>query len=225
MTQFDKIVFLRLFDLRLLGFYGLGGNLAAQSESLISKISNQVLYPRLAHNFRTDHNGFSLKYYTENVRLFISILIVPAMICGGARLLIAVLYDPRYAQAADVLQAFMLRAMILALATPAEDLLIAAGASHVMLVGNFYRAISMFVLSLTGYYFFGFLGFTYGSALSALPSLAYYWWLQNKKGMFIFKFELLKVLFMSGVTLASYITCTLILANLPMIRSTLGHWH
>jgi lipopolysaccharide exporter len=223
MTQFDKIVFLRLFDLRLLGFYGLGGNIAAQIESLINKISNQVLYPRLAHNFRTDRDGFSLKYYTENVRLFISILFVPAMLCGGARLLIALLYDSRYAQAADVLQAFMLRAMILSLATPAEDLMIAAGVSHVMLVGNLYRAISMLVMSLAGYYFFGFLGFTYGSALSALPSLVYYWWLQHNRGMLIVKFELLKLFFMACVTLTAYATCSLILAYLPVVRINLGH--
>jgi lipopolysaccharide exporter len=62
MTQFDKIVFLRLFDLRLLGLYGLAGNIASQIESLVIKISNQVLYPRLAHNVRTDRVGFSLKY-------------------------------------------------------------------------------------------------------------------------------------------------------------------
>ncbi len=77
MTKFDKVVFLRLFNLRLLGVYGLAGNIAAPIESLIGKISNQVLYPRCAHNYRTDRDTFSLKYYTENVRLFFSILIVP----------------------------------------------------------------------------------------------------------------------------------------------------
>ena len=221
--QFDKIVFLRLFDLKLLGFYGLGGNIAAQSESLITKISNQVLYPRLAHNFRCDRDSFSLKYYTENLRLFISILIVPAAIGGAARLLIAILYDSRYAQAADVLQAFMLRAIIVSLATPAEDLMIAAGASHVMLVGNLYRAICMFVMSLTGYYFFGFTGFTYGAALSALPSLVYYWWLQRKSGMMIMKYELLKLSFVSCVAVGTYAMSSLILAFWPAIRRNIGH--
>jgi lipopolysaccharide exporter len=223
MTQFDKIVFLRLFDLRLLGFYGLAGNIASQIESLVIKISNQVLYPRLAHNFRTDPGGSSLKYYTENVRLFVSILVLPAAICGGAHLLIALLYDPRYAQAADVLQAFMLRAILLALTTPAEDRLIAAGVFHVMLVGNIYRAIWMCVMSLTGYYFFGFMGFTYGAALSPLPSLLYYSWLQRKMGMMIAKYELLKFGFIASVTLGAYATSRLMLWYWPGIRISIHH--
>jgi O-antigen/teichoic acid export membrane protein len=223
MTQFDKVVFLRLFDLKLLGIYGLAGNIAAPIESLINKISNQVLYPRCAHNYRTDRDTFSVKYYTENVRLFLSILIVPAAIGGGARLLIAILYDQRYAQAADVLQAFMLRAMLLSLATPSEDLLIASGRSHVMLVGNVFRASWMFAMSLAGYYFFGFFGFTYGAALSALPPLIYYWRLQHKSGMMIPKYELLKISFASCVAIAAYVTSSLIIMFLPVARIGIRH--
>ena len=223
MTQFDKVVFLRLFDLKLLGIYGLAGNIAGPIESLINKISNQVLYPRCAHNFRADPNTFSLKYYTENIRLFVSILIVPAAIGGGARLLIAILYDPRYAQAADVLQAFMLRAMLLSLATPSEDLLFASGRSHVMLVGNFFRAAWMFAMSLAGYYFFGFIGFTYGAALSALPSLIYYWRLQYKSGLMIPKYELLKMSFASCVAIAAYVSSSLIMMFLPVARIGIRH--
>jgi lipopolysaccharide exporter len=223
MTQFDKIVFLRLFDLKLLGIYGLAGNIASQIESLVIKISNQVLYPRLAHNFRTDRDSFSLKYYTENVRLFVSILFLPAAICGGAHLLIAVLYDARYAQAADVLQALMLRAIILALASPAEDRLIAAGAFHVMLVGNVFRAIWMFAMSLAGYYFFGFMGFAYGAALSPLPSLLYYSWLQRRMGMLIGRYELLKLVFIACVALGAYAVSALVLAHWPGIRISIHH--
>jgi lipopolysaccharide exporter len=223
MTQFDKVIFLRLFDLRLLGLYGFAGSIAAPVESLILKISNQVLYPRCAHNFRSDPSTFWLKYYTENVKLFISILLVPAAIGGGARLLIALLYDPRYAQAAYVLQAFMLRAILLALASTAEDLLVAAGASHVLLVGNIYRAVSMFVMSLGGAYLFGFMGFTYGVALSILPSLTYYWWLQRKRGMMIAKYEFWKVSFAASAALVAYVTSSLALTLWPTLHISIRH--
>jgi O-antigen/teichoic acid export membrane protein len=182
-----------------------------------------VLYPRCAHNFRADPNTFSLKYYTENIRLFFSIMIVPAAIGGGARLLIAILYDQRYAQAADVLQAFMLRAMLLSLATPSEDLLFASGRSHVMLVGNIFRASWMFAMSLTGYYFFGFTGFTYGAALSALPPLIYYWRLQYESGLMISKYELMKISFASCVAIAAYVSSSLIMMFLPMARIGIHH--
>jgi O-antigen/teichoic acid export membrane protein len=223
MTQFDKVVFLRLFDLRLLGIYGLAGNIAAPIESLVAKISNQVLYPRCAHNFRTDRSTSPLKYYTENVRLFASILFVPAAIGGAARLVIALLYDPRYSQAADVLQAFMLRAMLLSLSTPAEDLMIAAGVSHVMLVGNLFRALWMFVMSLSGYYFFGFMGFTYGAALSPLPPLIYYWSLQRKSGMMVAKYEFMKISFAASAAIAAFVGSSLLLAIWPAARISIRH--
>jgi lipopolysaccharide exporter len=223
MTQFDKAVFLRLFDLRLLGIYGLAGNIAGPVESLVSKISSQVLYPRCAHNYRADKDTFSLKYYTENVKLFASIMIVPAAVAGAAHLLIALLYDPRYAQAANVLQAFMLRAVLLSLSTPAEDLLIASGASHVMLVGNLLRAAGVLVGCWIGYHFFGFTGFTYGVALSALPPLTYYWWLQRSKGMMIVKYELLKFSFIFSIVIGSAVASKLITVFLPVARITIRH--
>lgn len=218
LSQFDKIALLRLFDLHLLGIYGLAGNIAAPIESLIGKISQMVLYPRCAHDFRTDPETYWIKYYTNNVKVFLSILFVPAAIGGGARLLIAVLYDSRYALAGPILQAFMLRAMLFAVASPAEDLLIATGESQVILIGNIFRAVGMLAASLTGYYFFGLMGFAYGVALSGLPPLIYYLWLQNQKRILIFKYELYKAVFLCGVALIAYIGSSLLLAIWPIAR-------
>jgi lipopolysaccharide exporter len=218
LSQFDKIVFLRLFDLHLLGIYGLAGNIAAPIESLVVKISNMVLYPRCAHDFRTDQNTYWIKYYTDNVKVFFSILIVPAAIGGGAQLLITLLYDSRYALAGPILQAFMLRAMLLAIAAPAEDLLLASGESQVMLMGNICRAVGMFAASLAGYYFFGFMGFVYGVALSGLPPLIYYLRLQRQKRILIPKYEVYKAAFLCAVALTAYVGSSLLLMVWPIAR-------
>ena len=215
LSQFDKVVFLRLFDLNLLGVYGLGGNIAGSAESLISKISQMVLYPRVAHNFREDPAGFTLKYYRENIKLFASILLLPAAVGGSAQFLITLLYPARYALAGSVLQAFMLRAALLSFAQPAEDLLIAAGEYQVILMGNVYRAIWLFAGSMTGYYLFGFMGFVYGVALSGLPPMLYYLWLQRSKGFMIVRYELYKVAFVLGIALSAYLTSSLLLHLWP----------
>jgi lipopolysaccharide exporter len=178
-NQFDKIVFLRLFDLRLMGVYGLASNLAGSVDALISKISQAVLYPRCAQNYRADPDTLAIKYYTENTKIFASIIGIPALVCGGGRLLIALLYDPRYAQAGMVLQALMVRSVLLSLASPAEDLLISTGAYHVILTANIMRTAWIVGGSLGGYYLFGFQGFIYGFSLSGLPPLIYYLWLQK----------------------------------------------
>jgi lipopolysaccharide exporter len=217
MSQFDKVVFLRLFDLTLLGVYGLAANISGSIDGLISKISQSVLYPRCAHNFRSDPETLGLKYYTENVKLFISILLLPAAIGGAAHFIIAMLYPSRYAQAGAILQAFMLRATLLALGSPAEDLLIATGQYQVILHGNVFRALWMLIASLTGYYLFGFIGFTYGAALSAMPPLIYYWTLQRKHGLLIVKYESYKVAFALGIWILAYVTSSLLLALFPHI--------
>jgi len=218
MSQFDKIAFLRLFDLHLLGIYGLAGNITGPIESLISKISQMVLYPRVAHNFRTERESFVRKYYTENVKLFFAILILPAAVGGAAHLIIRVLYDPRYAQAGAVLQAFMLRSAMLALASPAEDLLIATGEFQVILMGNIFRTVWLIGGSLAGYYLFGFLGFVYGAALSGLPPLVYYWSLQRRRGFLIARYEILKVAFVLCVALAAHLASSLLLSIFPSVR-------
>lgn len=223
LTQFDKIAILRLFDLGLLGIYGLAANIAGPVESLITKISQLVLYPRVAHNYRSDREGFGLKYYTENIKLFSAILLVPAAIGGAAQLVVGVLYPSRYALAGAILQAFMLRVSLLALASPAEDLLIATGEAHVIFVGNILRAVAMLVASIGGFYLFGFLGFAYGAALSGLPPLVYYWRLQKKKGLLIVRFELYKIAFLMAIASVAYLTAHLILALWPEAASPNFH--
>lgn len=218
LNQFDKVVFLRLFDLRLLGIYGLAGNIGGSIETLISKISQSVLYPRIAHNFRENSATAVKLYYTENTRLFACILAMPAAIAGMAHLIIAIMYDTRYSDAGSVLKALAIRAVFLSLASPAEDLLISVGQFHVILVGNVLRAVWIVLGSLIGYYCFGFLGFIYGLSLSGLPPLVYYLWLQNSKGLLIMKYELYKLAFVIGVGAASYTSSALFLAIFPGFR-------
>jgi lipopolysaccharide exporter len=218
LNQFDKVIFLRLFDLGLLGIYGLALNIAGSIESLISRISSSVLYPRCAHNFRENPETATKRYYTENTKLFASILAMPAAISGAAHLIVTLLYDSRYSQAGSVLQALAIRAVLLSFASPAEDLLISAGQFHVILFGNVLRAVSIVLGTLLGYHFLGFLGFVYGLSLSGLPPLVYYLWLQKSKGMLIVKYELYKVAFALAIGVTFYLGSTLFLSQFPGFR-------
>ena len=212
LNQYDKAVFLRFFNLSLLGIYTLAANIGGQVESIIIKASANVLYPRCAHNYRNARETFSLKYYLENTRLFIATLGIPAALGGAAHLLISVMYDPRYARAAEVLQAFCIRAVLLALTSPAQNMLIAAGESRIVLVGNIYRTVWIVAASVVGYRMFGFMGFTYGIALSSIPALGYYAWLQWRKGFLVVKYEVYKLAFVCGTACCAYLASTLILS-------------
>jgi O-antigen/teichoic acid export membrane protein len=218
LNQFDKVIFLRLFDLSLLGIYGLAGNISRPIETLISRISTTVLYPRAAYNFRNHPEKFSLKYYRENVKLFVAILGIPAVIGGAGQLIIRTLYDRRYVEAGVILQACMLRAALLSFASPAEDMLIASGEYQVILVGSAYRVACVVAGCLAGYYFFGFVGFAYGASAQVLAPLLYYFWLQRKKGYLVVRYEMYKVAFMVAAALLSFAASSLLMAVVPLAR-------
>jgi lipopolysaccharide exporter len=218
LSQFDKIALLRISDLRTLGIYGLAGNIAGPVGSLVLKISQMVLYPRCAHNYREDPTTFVQKYYSENIKLFASIMILPAAIGGAANLIVTILYPGRYAEAGWILQAFMLQVALISLASPAEDLLIATGEYRVILIGSICRVTWMFVASFAGYFLFGFVGFIYGFASNALPALLYYLWLQRKKGMLVVRYESYKWAFIVCIWVVAFITSRPLLELWSAIR-------
>lgn len=220
LNQFDRAIFLRLFDLHLLGVFSLAGNIAAPVDGLINKVGQLVLYPRCAHEFRTDPGRFALRYYTRNTSLYVSILALPAAIGGSAQLLIHLLYDPRYVQAGAILAAFMMRSALLSMATSAECMLLAAGELQAQLQGNVVRAISVVIGTLTGYYVAGLTGFVYGAALSVLPQLLYYLWLQRSKGYLMLRFEVYKLLFVTLTFALAYLVSHLLLTLFPIRHGT-----
>jgi lipopolysaccharide exporter len=218
LSQFDKAVFLRFFDLRLLGIYGVASNIAGQVESLIARTSEMVVYPRSAHSFRSDPSTFAEKYYTDNIRVFAVTGAIAAAVGGAAQLIISFLYDPRYALAGVVLQTVMIRAALLSLSSPAETMLIAAGESHVILVSNVYRAVSIVLGSIAGFYAFGFIGFIYGMALSGLPPVIYLLVRQRKRGSPIFKYELYRTIYMTAIATAAFVASRMIMTMFHVSR-------
>ena len=202
-SQFDKFIFLKLFDIHLLGLYGLAGNIAGPIDSLVTRISRSVLYPRCAENFRREPSTVREKYYSENVKLLMFILFMPAALAGASGFLVHVLYDHRYAYASVILQAFALRGMIGALAGPAENILVATSTPRPVLYGNILRAAWLIPGSLLGFHFWGFEGFLYVATLDMLPALVFYLWLQHRRQLLIAKYEAMKLAFMGVVFLAA----------------------
>lgn len=209
-NQFDKVIFLKLFDLKLLGLYGLAANISAPLDSLVSKISRTLLYPRCAEYFRHDRSTFVQRYYAENVKLHAVILVLPALVLGMATLLVEVLYDSRYAFAGVILQAFALRSIILTFASTSEDLLVASGRAHIQLIGNVIRLCYLVPAVFIGYHFFGFKGFIYFAMLEMLPTALYYTWVQSRQGLIVFRNEGLRLGFVIAVAVLSFGACEML---------------
>jgi lipopolysaccharide exporter len=204
--QFDRIIFLRLFDLRLFGLYGLAGNISGSAVGLVEKISRSVLYPRCAEDVRSDLSTAHVRYYRNNLKIWLVILTIPAFGAGAADLIVQILYDPRYAFAGTIL----VGGMVMAVAAPSENLLVAAGHSKVVLVGNILRIAWIIPGCLIGWHFFGFSGFLYAMMLESLPAMLYLLWLQYRSGMMVVKYELLKLGYLAALFSSTWLVSSMI---------------
>ena len=178
LSQYDKVVLARLFNLTLLGVYSIAGNMVGPILGIIMHNARVVLYARCSTYFRLDRADAARRYYTENLKLFAVGAVPPAILAGFAPLIIAILYDPRYMMAGRILTVLSLGGIIAAFQNASENLLVAAGSTHVVLGANIVRLISLIPAVILGYHFFGFEGFLWCTMLAAVPPLLYFYWEQ-----------------------------------------------
>jgi O-antigen/teichoic acid export membrane protein len=227
LSQYDKVVLARLFDLTLLGVYSIAANMVGQLTGVMMHNARFVLYARCAAYFRSDLSTAAHRYYTENLRLFAVGALPPAIIAGFAPLMIAVLYDPRYMQAGRILTVLALGAIVSAFQNASENLLVASGKTRVVLGANIIRIASIIPAVVLGYHFFGFDGFLWCTTAATLPPLLYYYWEQQRNRLL----EPLRELAGLGVCTVVFLACFglshALLAIVPpsWLHLGLGHHH
>jgi len=202
-SQYDKVVLLRLFDLSLLGVYGLASNLSSPVSGVIVHNAQTILYARCADYFRTDRASACSRYYRENRRLLLLGVTLPAALAGFSRSIVAILYDRRYAAAGFILMVLGLGSVISAFQNASENLLVASGRTHTVLVANVIRVCSLIPVTLIGYFLFGFTGFLWFTLLATVPVLAYYYRQQRSLGLVSWNDELRLLL----IALAVFLIC------------------
>jgi lipopolysaccharide exporter len=193
-SQYDKVILLRLFDLTLLGVYGIASNLSSAVSGVIVHNAQTILYGRCAEYFRADRATACLRYYGENRLLLLLGVILPASLAGFSQSIIAILYDRRYSAAGFILMVLGLGSVITAFQTASENLLVASGRTHTMLVANVIRVCSLIPATLIGYRLFGFSGFLWFTLVATVPVLTYYYRQQRKFGLVRWRNELMLLL-------------------------------
>jgi len=206
LSQYDKVVFLKLFDLALLGVYGVAGSMIAPVGGLIMRNCRVVLYARCADYFRTNRATAATRYYGENRRLLAMGTLLPAAIAGLAPSIVALLYDSRYAQAGEILMAFGLVTVLSSFASPSENLLVAAGRTGVVLTANLVRLITIPASTLLGYHLLGFNGFLWASVVANAVVLAYYYGEQRRQGLLDARAEWVRF----GWALGTFVVCVVV---------------
>jgi lipopolysaccharide exporter len=215
LTQYDKIVLLKLFNLTILGVYGIAQNMLGPITGIIIHNARVVLYARCSEYFRTNKETAGLRYYTENHRLMMVGTILPAIVAGFSQSIVSILYDARYAMVGPILMITGLAAILVAFQYASENVLVASGRSYVVLLSNVIRVCTIIPASLLGYYFFGLFGFLWFNLAAMIPLLTYFFWEQKKAGLLNLTSELKRM----GEALAIFLLCLgasqLILKLLP----------
>ena len=189
LTQYDKVVLLKFFGLTLMGIYSIAGNMIGPITGVIVHNARVVLYARCSEYFRTDRTTAGSRYYRENRRLLMMGALLPACVAGFAPLIVSVLYDARYAMVGAVLRILGLGGIMYAFQNTSENLLVASGRSHAVLMANVIRLSFLVPASFLGYYLYGFYGFLWFNFLATIPLVIYFFFEQRKLGLLDIKSE------------------------------------
>jgi lipopolysaccharide exporter len=190
LSQYDKLVLLKLFNLSVLGVYGLAANMIGPVTGIIVHNARVVLYARCAHYFRENRATAMQRYYRENRMLLLVGILLPALVAGGAQVVVQFCYDARYEMAGPVLAILGLGGILYASQNASENLLVAAGRTHMVLAANIIRIVSVPACTSLGYFLFGFYGFLWFGVIAAIPVTVYMYYVQYRDGLLRLRKEL-----------------------------------
>jgi lipopolysaccharide exporter len=190
LSQYDKLILLKFFDIAVVGVYVVATNMLAPINGLIMHNARVVLYARCAEYFRSDRTTVRIRYYTENKSLLMVGVLLPSVLAGLSPAAINILYDARYAMAGSLLMITALGAVLLAFQQASENLLVAAGKTHMVLASNIIRLVCVVPASILGFHYFGLYGFLWFTVAASIPLLLYFFYVQARLGLFSLKPEL-----------------------------------
>ncbi len=215
LSQYDKLILLKLFDLTLVGVYSVAGNMLGPITGVIAHNARVVLYARCSQYFRDDRGTARARYYGENQRLLMIGVMLPALVAGFAPLFISTLYDRRYAMAGSILTVMGLGAVMSAFQASSENVLVASGRTHMVLVANIVRLFTVIPASILGYYLFGFYGFLWFGQVATVVLVLYFFRQQSRYELL----DLSKELRLMGLAALVFVVCFstshLLLAFIP----------
>jgi lipopolysaccharide exporter len=181
--QADKLLLARLMPLATYGAYSIAMTLAASSAYLSGPYSTRVLSAAYSQAVLVSKKRLQEVFYEKRRRMvLIHMWSVGAMI-GGAPLIIALLYDPRYHVVTPFFQLLLISAAVRMPVVSADQGLLALGMTRSLLISNIIRfcwlLIGGTVAFVTGY----FMPLVVFVGTIEVPALIYLWWKLKQEGL------------------------------------------
>lgn len=204
LAQSDKLILARLFSLREFGLYALAISIASAPRSFVSSYVTRVVFPIYASTWRERPSQLASIYYGARRRQTALFSFVCGGLIGAAPLVIAVMYDPRYATTATYLSLIMISVALSLPNYAATELLTATGNLKPLVHVNLTRLAWLTVTIPTGFVMIGPVGVVAAVGLIEVPATLFNWVLLRKAGVLNLREELLYILLLAAGALIGF---------------------
>jgi len=191
LLQGDKLVLARLMPLDQFGIYMLAVNLAGAPLAFAWGYASRVLSPYYAQAWRDGMPDLRALFYAKRRLPSLLYSFAAGGLIGSAPLIIAILYDPRYADAAIYLQLLSISSLLALPSNSANEALTATGYVSLMFQSNVTKFIGILIAGLIGFNVWGVLGLVTAVGLIEIPPLIFKWFRLRQVGLLDLRKELL----------------------------------
>lgn len=183
LIQADKVVLARLLPLDALGLYILAGNLALAPLAFTNAYASRVLYPLYARVWRERPDDLPATYYAARRRASLLYMVGTGGLIGVAPLLVAILYDDRYAGAATYLRLLAITPFFALAAIAANEALTASGHVRATFRASMVKLAWLAVAAPAGFLWLGPIGLVAAVGATELAGAAYGWFALYRIGL------------------------------------------
>lgn len=183
-SQVDRLVLARLFTLQQFGVYAIAGALATAPTVIASLYSSRIMFPVMSETWRVAPERLRQTFYGIRGRVFFGYLFAAGGLIGSASLVIRLLYDPRYADAASYLHLLAITTAMVMLTKPMNDLLISIGQIRATFETNVVRICWLIAGAAVGYAVIGPMGIVAALALIEVPAYLYCAFRLKRSGLY-----------------------------------------
>lgn len=190
LLQGDKLVLARLMPLDQFGIYMLAVNLAGAPLAFAWGYSSRVLSPYYGQAWREGLPDLRGLYYAKRRLPSLLYSFAAGGLIGSAPLIIAILYDPRYAATATYLQLLTISSLLALPSNSANEALTATGHVSAMFQSNLTKFIGIVITGTIGFTVWGMMGLVTAVGLIELPPLLFKWFRLRQVGLLDLRSEL-----------------------------------
>ncbi|XGV97745.1 MAG: oligosaccharide flippase family protein [Leptolyngbya sp. BL-A-14] len=168
-TQSDRLVLGRLLSIEMLGIYGIAYTLADIPKQLTMAIGGKVIFPMYAKLADLPREEFRERIQRSRLPILLGATLGISLFVSFGDVVITLLYDDRYKEAAWMLPILALGIWPVILNTTLDQGLFAIGNIRYVVLGTFFSAVFLIGGMWLGFQFFGPVGAVIAVPFSNVP--------------------------------------------------------